>query len=166
MATEKARALEAEIEKHGGWQSVIDAIADGATIRSLAAKFKVSRSFLHLVMTHGPAGTARKPLIAKAYLERAHSRMDESMEIMDGAPLTNEAIKKAEAQVKLRQWLAGVDNSVYRRQTEGAAISLNIGQLHLTALRAPITEPALPIMEAEVLAIEASPDQETHNENG
>lgn len=129
--TPKAHELEARVEAQGGWESVFDAIADGATMASLARKYLVSRSFFHRVMVKDPA---RRTLAQDAYTLRAEQRMDEALEIADAGGITPGQVQRDKLRIELRQWLAAADNSRYRSKN-GPTVEVNIGQLHLDALR-------------------------------
>ena len=130
----KQDALIAQIEAMpGGWDDIFDAIADGATYRMLAEKFKVSRSFMHRVVVHDPERRKRAEI---AYQDRAHALVDESLEIADGVNVNlPAAVQKAKLQIELRQWLAAVDNARYQKANQQLNVNLTIGQLHLDALR-------------------------------
>lgn len=126
-----------DIERAGGWDSVFDVIADGATVADVARKFNVSRSFFSRVMVKDPE---RKRRAKEAYAIRAELRAEETLELADNVAEDADAIKKAELQVRVRQWLAGVDNERYRRANQ-PQIQVNVGQLFLDSLRHPVKPP-------------------------
>lgn len=134
-AQPKFRALVARIEAMpGGWDDIIDAIANGATYRMLAEKFEVSRAFMHRVVTHDPE---RRKRAEAAYAERAHAMIDEAIDIADTVNVNlPAAVQKAKLQIELRQWLAAVDNARFQKANAAqVSVHLTIGQLHLDALR-------------------------------
>lgn len=130
----KFRALVAKIEAMpGGWQDIFDAIADGATYRMLAIKFGVSRAFMHRVVTQDDE---RRQRAEEAYRLRADAMVDESLEIADNVNVNLPAdVQAAKLKIDLRRWLAAVDNSRYQRAERAMQVNVNIGQLHLDALR-------------------------------
>lgn len=131
--TPKWHELERQVEIAGGWESVTDAIADGATLRLLAAKFKVSRGWFWRVLCSDPE---RKKRYQEALVERSEAMVEEAVEIVDNADDQSPAgVQKAKLRAELRQWLAAVDNARYRRANAQASVQVNIGQLHLDALR-------------------------------
>lgn len=130
----KRHALIAQIEAMpGGWDDIFAAIEDGATYRTLAEKFKVSRSFMHQVVTIDPE---RRKRAEAAYQVRAGALIDESIEIADNVDVMQPAsAQKAKLQVELRKWLAAVDNARYRAADAKVNVNVTIGSLHLDALR-------------------------------
>lgn len=161
----KRYELEAAVEKAGGWDTVIAALEEGGTIRSIAKRFNVSRSFFHLVMSRDDARMER---VRKAYLVRAEAHVDEALEIVDNAPETRDGLTKAKMQVEFRQWMAGNDNARFRKQAAGIALNISVGDLHLVALKHRAAQPALtapapslPIIEAEV--VEEGEPEHTHD---
>lgn len=121
-----------QVEIAGGWQSVLDAVADGATLRMLAKKFKCSRGWLWRIITQDPE---RRKLYDEALRVRGDAMAEEAMEIVDGPiPATPAEAQQMKLRVELRQWLAAVDTARYRR-ANGASVQVNIGALHLDALR-------------------------------
>lgn len=129
----KERELEVKVEKAGGWASVTDAVADGATLRMLAAKFGCSRGWFWRILNHDPE---RKKMYQAALAQRADALIEEAVEIVDNADEnTTAGVQKAKLRAELRQWLAAVDNARYRRANAQANVQVNIGQAFLDALR-------------------------------
>jgi terminase small subunit-like protein len=162
--TPKTHELYRAVELAGGWESVIDAVADGATLRQLAQKFGVSRGWFHRILT---SDDERKALYEKALAMRGEAMSEEALEIVDNADakgVSQPPASPAEAQqmklrVELRQWLAAVDNARYRRAQGAASVNINIGQLHLDALR----HRELPVIDAHVEALPPGPEPgDTH----
>jgi terminase small subunit-like protein len=130
--TPKWHELLKQVEIAGGWQSVMDAIADGASLRMLAKKFNVSRGWFWRVITNEPE---RRKLYEEALRLRGDAMAEEALEIVDGPiPATPAEAQQMKLRVELRQWLAAVDTARYRR-VNGASVQVNIGALHLDALR-------------------------------
>lgn len=163
----KLLALEAKIAAMpGGWDDIFEAIEDGATYRMLAAKFGVSRSFMHFAVTHDDARRARAE---EAYKVRADAMMEESLELADAVNVNlPAAVQKAKLQIELRQWLAAVDNARYKKAAQ-VEVNLTIGQLHLDALRrrtlpAQASQPAFPAPKP--VEIEVTWDEEKGETDG
>lgn len=104
------------------------------------------------------ADPKRKAALAEARKQSAPILAEQAMEILDDVDEDRDAIAKAKAQADLRTWLA----SKYDRQTFGndaaqVNVQLNLGQLHLDALRqrAAITATTAPMLPP------AGPDYET-----
>lgn len=131
-STPKWHALLKDVEAAGGWESVMDAIADGASLRMLAKKFGVSRGWFWRVITNDPE---RRKLYEAALVMRGDAMAEEALEIVDGPiPATPAEAQQMKLRVELRQWLAAVDAARYRR-ANGASVQVHIGALHLDALR-------------------------------
>jgi terminase small subunit-like protein len=155
----KFRALVAKIESmEGGWESIFEAIADGATYRMLGEKYGVSRAFMHRVVVHDPE---RRKRAEEAYKLRADALVDESLDIADNVNVNLPAsVQKAKLQIELRQWLAAVDNARYKKQ-EAARVNVNvsIGQLHLDALRRRRID-SRPALDPDRAITDGTPDVE------
>lgn len=160
--TPKERQLLVVIEATGGWDSVYSAIADGALVREIAAKFGVSRHWFTRVARSDPE---RAKLWDEAMKARGDAMAEEAVQIADDADEKSPGgVQKAKLRAELRQWLAAVDNARYRR-AQGPQVSVTIGRLHIDALRwrelPPAQQQALP---AEIV-IEAEPG-DTQPDNG
>lgn len=150
----KRNALIAQIEAMpGGWNDVLEAIADGATLRMLGEKFNVSRSFIYRVIVEEPE---REKLYQEALRMRADAMIDESIDIADTInPSLPADAQKAKLRIELRKWLAAVDNARYQRAEQRLNVNVNIGQLHLDALRRRAWNPnQLPAPAQEALPAE------------
>lgn len=124
--------LFAAIEAAGGFQSIYDAIADGALVKNLAAKFGVSRGWFGWVIRRDPE---RRKAWDEAMQSRADALAEDAIDIADNAnENTPGGVQKAKLRAELRQWLASVDNGKYRRASQ-PQINVTINELHLDALR-------------------------------
>jgi terminase small subunit-like protein len=160
--TPKLEKLYADIEEQGGLDSVFDALADGALVRELAAKFGVSRGWFGWALKRTPELRKRWE---EAIAARANAMAEDAIDIADNAPETPAGVQKAKLRAELRQWLAATDNARYRR-AQAPLVHVTIGELHLDALRlrppnmAPPALPtearptALPPAEAEYEVVE------------
>lgn len=127
----------------GGWESIFDAIADGASVRDVARSYGISASFFYDVLRHGEQGAEHMRKLALAREYRAETRADEALHIVDNARETPAAVNKAAQRAKIRQWLASVDSERYRRAS-GVPLELNVNVLHLDALKRRAEAASLP----------------------
>lgn len=117
----------------------VDYVASGGTLTDLAAElteklgFNVSRHQLsgYLHMTFGDEAALR---LAKARREGAHGLAESTLGIAAGAD-SKDAAQRARVEVNARQWLAGQWNRDEFGQQKQAPIQINLGSLHLDALR-------------------------------
>lgn len=77
----------------------------------------------------------RLALWNEALKARAEFLAEETLEIADDVDLDPEAIRKAELQTKARQWLASVSDRERFGKDAAARTQVNIGTLHLTAVK-------------------------------
>lgn len=131
------KKLLAEIGQRGGPDYVGEYIAEGGTIKDLAAELGCSRTYLS---RHLYAHPEYRPVIDEARRQHADSLADEALEIADSladanAP-TRETIAIAKERIDVRKWLATVNHpDRYQINKNGPTITLNINQLHLDALK-------------------------------
>ena len=88
-------------------------------------------------------------VVARARAARASALAEESLTIADTAEERNEAIAKARLRIDTRKWISGAwDRETYGTQAPSTNVQVNLGQLHLDALRqqdpAPIEGEARP----------------------
>lgn len=122
----------ADIDAAGGVERILQRIADGETMKQIADTFGVSRSFLSWKI-NGMEGM--KERILQARRSRAEKLAEETLTLADNVGTTNPTeIKKVSEQIKVRQWLAGVDDPD-RFGAKQAQVNVTIGGLHLDALR-------------------------------
>ena len=87
-------------------------------------------------------------VVARARATRASALAEETLTIADTAEERNEAIAKARLRIDTRKWISGAwDRDTYGQAAPGANVQINLGQLHLDALRAPIEGTATPAEE-------------------
>lgn len=129
----------ADIDAAGGVERILQRIADGETMKQIADTFGVSRSFLSWKI-NGMDGM--KERILQARRGRAEKLAEETLTLADNVGTTNPTeIKKVAEQIKVRQWLAGVDDPD-RFGAKQAQVNITVGGLHLDALRKVQAEPA------------------------
>jgi hypothetical protein len=168
----KLRAFTRKVEKNGGADAIFERIADGEPIKQIMADYGVSRGMFYL-WKKGDEELELKYKVARELAADAH--VENALEILDeledeGDTVTSAQVGAASARANYRKWLATVQNrEQYGDQKGGVEVTLNVGQLHLDALRSSGTMPSLPageegeVVEAEVLVIE-EPDGTKHEQ--
>lgn len=156
------------MEVEGGWERALDALRAGQRVRQLARAEGYSHQLLY---KYAHSTDERWAEFCKARKQGAHGLVEEAAEILENAnPLFPGDVSKAREQAGHIRWMAERYNKDEFGGTPQVAVQLNIGALHLDALRArnvghiPST-PALPaieqaeVVEAEVLALPELPQQ-------
>lgn len=142
------RRLLAEIEKSGGWDHVLERMESGETVASIARTFGVSRGFFSRIL-HRDA--ERSALATAARLKATEAWGDEVKDIADNVAESRDAIAKAKLQIDSRLSLAAVFNPDRFGKRADTSIQVNIGQLHLDALRQRAVTEALPVIDVPAL---------------
>lgn len=119
-----------------GAQAVLDEIAAGKLLRSIATEYGVSYSGLVGWLNETPerkvAFAQAKRASAEAHIQIGEALLAEAA--AEGTGLTSAQGQIAKTRAEWHRWLAGVRDSEYgERQQSGIAV--NIGALHLEALR-------------------------------
>lgn len=130
------KRLLAQIADLGGPEYVRDFIAAGGTILDLANELGCSRTYLS---RHLNAHEDYRPMIEEARREQADTLAEEALQIADNladGTVTREDIAVAKERIDVRKWLATVNHpDRYQVNKNTPAITLNINQLHLDALK-------------------------------
>ncbi len=137
------RAMVAKIEKDGGIDWILAKIADGWTIKDIAEKdLGVSRSLLSIWLNK----SQNKERLQQARALFAARMAEEALQIADGVEAQNEEIGKAKLRIDTRKWLASkYDPSSFGEQKASAQVNINIGDLHLRALKDINQAPAVEV---------------------
>ncbi len=136
----KRAAMIKAIEAQGGEDAVLDRIAAGETISSIAVGFGVSRQALSARLNETPDGRAA---VMRAREMAAHVLAEEALRIADEADNSNDRAKRL--QIDTRRWIA----SRWNRDAYGDSPAVQVGglsiqQLHLDSLRRVRPEDCLP----------------------
>jgi hypothetical protein len=128
-------ALTKAIAKAGGDEVIFDQIAAGLPMRAVAEPFGYSRQMIYAWIHAG--GDERRAKWREAKELASHVLVDEAGEILDGeVPITSAHASHLKARAEHRRWLAGVWNRKDFGTEDGKIdVNLNIGSLHLDALR-------------------------------
>ncbi len=127
------RRLLADIKQAGGWEKVFERIASGETQTGIAKGFGVSQGFLSRILNQDEE---RRRAFREAKRQAAQAYADEAKQIVDDVPADRDEIAKARERAGVRKWLAGVyDREQFGEPVPGLDVTLNVGELHLAALR-------------------------------
>jgi len=136
------RAFIRQVKERGGWSVIFDRIAAGETLASIAKDYGCSRSWLSRLLNEDQQ---RKALLQVAKQEGAGAHAEEALRIVDEAPVERDALQKARLQVEHRRWMAGVYDREQFGDPTTPEVQINIGALHLDALRHRIIESPRPL---------------------
>ena len=125
------RQAYAKIKAAGGETFVFAQVSEGKTLKALAAELGISRQVLSTWANQGP----RRDMLSRARREAATALVDEALHITDSVEPETAAIQKAKLQSDLRRWMAGRLSREDWGDQQGALVSIDLGQLHLDALR-------------------------------
>jgi len=121
---------------------VFDLVTEGKTLREISQAMETSRTML-LKWVNDPKFPDRQEKYRIARSDGTHASVEEAREILDRVdPSNSAAVLKAKHQAQFRQWYAGVMNRKEFGTEQG--VQVNIGTLHLEALRAVGGPPPLP----------------------
>jgi hypothetical protein len=134
-------ALEAAIAEAGGEDAVFERLADGERVRDIMRSFGWSRPFFYQWLDHGAANKERrrakyalaKRASAEAYAEDAGAILDDLAEQPVGE-ITPALVALSGKRADYRKWVAGMRNPE-EFGDKAAGLTVNIGTLHLDALR-------------------------------
>ena len=153
----KYRKMIERLEELGGIDWVCGLVADGDSLRKIAAdNLDCSRSMLGRWIHKDPD---REASYQEAKLEGAAAMVEEGKEIIDNANENSTAgVQKARHQAEYRRWFAGViDRPSFGPPNQRTSLNvLNIEHLHLAALQAQggpdaqlVSEPTdVPLLES------------------
>ncbi len=151
------------IRDRGGFAPILERIAAGETLKSIAKDYGCSPSFMHYLCTF-PHGSKRNELYREARRASATAHMEAALEIVDTVPLDRDAIARAKLQVEHRRVMAAAfDRELFGDTKNGPAVVFNAGELYMQALQSPVTSgPALPAKEADLLEDDPDGEDEDH----
>jgi hypothetical protein len=146
------------VQEAGGDEVIFGRIAQGETVESVMQSHGRGRKMFYAWIRTG--GEERRERFEEAQRLSAEALVDQGGEILDQAAAAGSTaqVMAAKSRAEWRKWLAGVRAPDTYGDKSGVQISVNIGQLHLDALRVAgrVVRPALgPVQDAEVLAIES-----------
>jgi len=125
----KLRDLTNKIDDLGGIEWFCGEIENGKTITKLAKELDVSPYLVYSYLKKGN----NKEQFEESRRRSAHTMVDESRDLIDDATCDNIAVRREQA--KNRQWCAEKFNREAYGQTTQPAVQVNIGALHLNAMK-------------------------------
>lgn len=154
----KPRGTSAALDETGE-ADVFTRVADGDTMAAIAADHGITRQTVYAWIKAG--GPERQAAFDAARRVSAEVAVEEAQQILDDAENVDTAAKAsiARARSDFRRWLASVrDRSTYGEKGVQVNVGINLGALHLDALRARGSASALaseseagPIIDAELI---------------
>jgi hypothetical protein len=147
--------MEQQVTEQGGDDALFDRVAGAESIQSIMASFGLSRTFFYRWLKNAPG---RKDAYEAAKKLSAHALVEDGMYLLDnGQAFTPADVSRLQHRANYRKWLAGVrSRDEYGDAPQGKIdINLQIGQLHLDALRQAGLPPALPAAPGQLPAQDA-----------
>lgn len=123
------REAHAKIEQAGGEEFIFMRVAAGHTLKALAEELGVSRP----ILSQWCNKAQRRDRYGRAKQEAAASLVEDGLKIVDGAsPLD---VQVAKLRSDYRKFLAAKMNPADWGEEKGAQLQVNIGELHLQAVK-------------------------------
>jgi hypothetical protein len=139
----KRQSIE-KIEQRGGYLPICQRIADGETLADIAREYEMSRSVIQQWFGRDPD---RREALRRARVLAAASLADQALSIADQAESEN--VQVAKLRIETRRWLASrMDPEQYGDRPTNA-VQINIGTLHLDALRHTVAGPVIDVTPVE-----------------
>src|SRR3989454_495457 len=165
--------LLADIEQAGGWEQVFERVTSGESQTAIAASLGVSQGFLSRVI-HLDAERVRAFREAKRLW--AITLVEHTGELVKNVKENRDAIAKVREQASHARWEASKwDRELFGEDKGDVNVNvLNIGALHVEALRHRIVEATPPLanqlgtgtVPLEITPREAGPEGSEGNEDG
>lgn len=123
-----------DVERQGGADWLYDQIASGVTVAQLARNYGCSRSYLSRALN---ANDEYRKILQEARVEAADALVEEGLTMVDEltGESTNNEISATREKVNYRKFMAGALNQAKYGTRPQNNITLNIGDMHLDALR-------------------------------
>jgi transposase-like protein len=136
------KALTKQIENLGGGDYIFARIADGDSIAQIARDLEVSRQQIY---RWADAVPERRDQMKMAVQMSADALAESAGEVLDslvGADsLSSADVSLASHRAQYRRWLAGVRNRDVYGDSSGPTVQINVGSMHLDALRMAGSDP-------------------------
>lgn len=135
----KLRAMLATIHDAGGIDFVLWRVADGETLTAVARSMGLSRNMLTDWLNDTPERADR---LGRARAASASALAEQALELAD----TNACAEhgKTRLQIEMQRWLAGRYSPDEYADQKVAAVTVNVGSLHIDALRNSLIPNGLP----------------------
>lgn len=141
------RAFRAKLKVTGGWTALLERIADGATLTTVAREYQCSPSWLCHQLRDYPE---RRALYQEAQKIGATINVDRAEDALAGADVTNrESVTQAKLMAEHLRWKAARYDKEQFGETQAPGVTVNVQSLSLDALRwreipATVEQAALP----------------------
>lgn len=150
------RALENSIVDDGGNGVIFDRIAGGEYLTAIAEDWNVSvqllRKWIRLDDERVVEYEVAKRMSADALVEDAGKILD------DAETISSQHIAKATSRANFKKWLAAKrDREQYGEDVASLNLNLDLGGIHLDALRAHSSAVEIPLADVELLDHEPAP---------
>lgn len=164
----KRKMLEV-IRDRGGFTPILERVASGTTLKTLAQEYGCSPSFMHYLLTF-PKGSKRAELYKEARRMSALAHMEHALDIADDLTssenlphLSKEQIAAAKLQIEHRRELArAFDRQLFGEPKEATpGLIVNAETLFLRAMQTPLPSGSLPPKEADIIE-ESHAESEDH----
>lgn len=154
----KLRALAAAIEEAGGDDVIFDQVADGTYLTRIAEEWDVSSQLLRKWVRLDPERERRYEAAKRA---SADALVEDAGSVLDRASVASSAhVQKAKSQAEFKRWLASKrDRQQYGDDAAQVSVNLNLGELHLDALRQRARVVEIPATDVEILDGPAPPPE-------
>lgn len=152
------RHVKRQIQEQGGWERILERIASGETDLEISLTLPrpdglpISRSFFNTLLH----SNVERASIDAARVEAGSARVDHAIQVAKTTPQDRDAVQKARLVVDTDLRVAGyLDRARYGEQKQAIAVQVNVGDMHLGALRHREVQQLEP---AQVLAPKVSSD--------
>ena len=128
----------------GGPERIVERVASGETLAAIAQELDTSREQLSQYMN---SDEQRAAALRSARARAADALVDQTVAIADAATPADAQV--ARLKIDVRQWAASRWNRAEYGQDRGPAVAINIGSLHLDALRQVRDVPVIDVTPSE-----------------
>jgi hypothetical protein len=135
--------LLADIEASGGWDAIWERVASGETQTSIAAGLNVTQGMFARVLHSDPERTRA---FREAKRQWATALIEQTGELVKNVQESRDAIGKVREQASHNRWEASKwDREIFGEDKGDVQVNVvNLGQMHLDALRHRIVEASRP----------------------
>ena len=143
------RNIISHVTEQGGADWLYEQIASGVTVSQIAKQFECARGTMSRILNSRPEWV---DAMVKARTEAADAYAEQGLEIVDALDKESSpsAIAAAREQSQYRRFLAGAFNTDRYGTRAGVSVNINIGDLHLEALKKRRTIDMTSVDDAEV----------------
>lgn len=137
------------IREKGGWGPIFERVANGESVKNIAADYNTSRQHLSQQLNH--------PKRKDAYQETRHlgaaARLEDAEEMLQNAPHDRDALTKMKLILEHIRWKAGKIDREQWGDTPQTAVTLNIDSVFLDALKRVNRKPISAVVTVETARV-------------